>query len=169
MTVSPDYLQRCARRLDHFAALDSALAPLHALVDALADPAGEWPGTIQRTWSWLPTHYVAELDGDHWQRTLETLSTHAGDCEDWAIALAAMLKANGIDARLVTIPQHVAVAVPMAGTELGWELHVHRGRSWLFLESTIDLVTRLSVPPGSDVEMITPYVNTPYLQIAGMA
>ena len=168
MTVTPDYLQQSALRLDQFATIDSALPLLQPLATSLADPISGWCGTILRTWHWLPTHYVAERDGDHWQRSMETLTTHSGDCEDWAILLAAMLKANGIDARILTVPTHVGVAVLMSSTAAGWDLHVHNGTPWLLLEGTLDPDLRLSVPPGSDVEMITPHLNTPYLQIAGV-
>lgn len=53
--------------------------------------------------NWLPRHmrYIADTGGDRWAAPEETIKNGGGDCEDLAFLSAAVLKAFGIDARVV--------------------------------------------------------------------
>lgn len=171
------YLRRSAARLDFLAERDASSARLRTIARGLADVRGGWTATVLRAWQWLPTRYVAERTGDHWQVSLETLQTRFGDCEDWSVLLAALLKANRVDCRLLTVPQHVAVAVRVPTRDLvpgtsrvtnyGWQTYTHLGRPWLFLESTLEAPMRRTIPPGFIDDTVTAFIGSPYLQIAG--
>jgi transglutaminase-like putative cysteine protease len=168
MSFTPAYLLDAAQRLAAIAARDSRLPELQPLAASLVDPLG-WYGTVLATWSWLPTHYVAESRGDDWQPTLVTLASRSGDCEDWSIVLAALLKANGIDARIVATLYHVAVALPVPawlGGATGWPTFRHAGRVWVFLECTLDPTQRRGLVPGAGAGLVTAHLGTPYVQIA---
>lgn len=158
------YLRDSATRLDRAAQRDAQEPIVRALAARLRDPRDPRRGTLARAWRWLPTIYVAESDGDRWQRTMLTLQRRAGDCEDWAIVLAAVSKAAGLDARIATMPGHVVVAVPVASEHP--HAHPHGGRAWLFLESTFPPALRARVAPGWGTAHVAAWSGTPYLQIA---
>lgn len=180
MRAFPAYLRRSASTLDDLSALDSATSDVRSIAGRLVDRSDPWAGTIARAWWWLPTWYVAERDGDRWQRSAFTMKTGTGDCEDWAVLLAALLKAAAIDARIATLPQHVVVAVrvpddrmaapapyrAIARTAEGWEAHWHLGQAWLFLESTLSPWLRAGWWPGALAGHVAMWANTPFLQIA---
>lgn len=138
------------------------------------------PAIIARVWNWLPVLYTADRDGDHWQDVEETLRRRAGDCEDWSILLAAVLKRLGIDARIGVMPGHAAVFVPIWNVPslsmlLGqidpqelipanWQLINYGGHRWLALESTVPPEQRRL--PGEHLDLIAPAVAERSLIIA---
>jgi transglutaminase-like putative cysteine protease len=172
---SIEHLRRSAQRLDHLSTLDSATSVVRTIARGLAAPAPSWAETLARAWRWLPTRYVPERTGDRWQRSTTTLRTGVGDCEDWSVLLAALLKASRLAARIAAMPLHVAVAIPVPAAELGpratatrrgWQVHRHEGRAWVFLESTLPPGLRAAWPPGAGAEHIAAWAGTPYLQVA---
>ncbi|MBC8067427.1 MAG: hypothetical protein IAG13_03760 [Deltaproteobacteria bacterium] len=171
-----DYLRRSAARLDHLAASDARSATVRSVAARIHDPGRRWDETVRRAWAWLPTHYVEERTGDRWQRSRETLTRGVGDCEDWSVVLAAVLKANRVDCRVVAMPQHIAVAVRVPARDLvyseamvtvrGWEIYLHHAQPWLFLESTLGPKDRAGRMPGWGAAHIAAFADSPYLQIA---
>jgi transglutaminase-like putative cysteine protease len=136
-----------------------------------------FPNRLWDIWQWLPTLYVQDRDGDHWQSAEETLRLKQGDCEDWSVLLGAVLKAFGIDAHLAVMPQHAAVFVPIVPVSANnllaalpnmvprsWRTAVHRGRLWLPLEATTTPGARRE--PGVDDRLIRPWLGTDELIIA---
>ncbi len=128
-------------------------------------------------WAWrnLPTRYLADLDGDQWQSARLTLLRHAGDCEDWAVLLAAILLALGVTARVGVMPGHAAVFVPVVdrpwpwpfadphAVPANWRIAEHLGREWLALEATTSPKRRGM--PGTDDELIRPWLGSSQLWI----
>lgn len=138
------------------------------------------PRAIAAVWHWLPVRYVQDRDGDHWQPVEETLRLHSGDCEDWSILLAAVLKRLGIDARIGIMPGHAAVFVPVSYVQafavlLGqidaraflpanWPLLNYSGGRWLAIESTVAPENRGL--PGEHLTLIAPAAQQGTLIIA---
>lgn len=134
------------------------------------------PERIEWAWRTLPTHYLADLNGDNWQHAWLTLLLRNGDCEDWAVLLAAILKALGVVASVGVMPGHAAVFVPLM--DVGWPfvvekqhtipghwpIVVHGGRKWLALEATTDPGSRGA--PGTATDLIYPWLNSQLLYIA---
>jgi hypothetical protein len=128
-------------------------------------------------WAWrnLPTQYVAALDGDQWQSAWLTLRRGEGDCEDWAVLLAAILLALGVTARVGVMPGHAAVFVPLvdrtwpwtfadpSAVPASWRIAQHLRRKWLVLEATTSPKRRGM--PGTDDELIRPWLGSPHLWI----
>lgn len=133
------------------------------------------PERIAWAWENLPTNYVADRDGDNWQPAWLTLTRGAGDCEDWAVLLAAILKALGVTASVGVMPGHAAVFVPLVDVHwpsqfsnpnalpAHWRIVADDGRKYLALESTT-MPSRRGVPGSSD-ELIRPWLNTNHLWI----
>lgn len=132
------------------------------------------PERLSRVWQWLPTKYVPDRDGDLWQQAILTLLTLCGDCEDWSILLAAVLKAMGICAQVGVMPNHAAVFVEIRQTTV-WDLNAapkhwkfvwHQHRQWVVLESTTPPSKRRA--PGWDLDLVSPWLNTDLLIIPGI-
>lgn len=132
------------------------------------------PDRLSRAWQWLPTKYVPDRDGDLWQQAILTLLTLRGDCEDWSILLAAVLKALGLSARVGVMPNHAAVFVEIRQTFVWdpnaapqhWKLVWHQHRQWIVLEATTPPDKRRA--PGCNDELVTPWLNTDLLIISGI-
>lgn len=138
------------------------------------------PAAIATVWGWLPVRYVQDRDGDHWQRVEETLRQGTGDCEDWSILLAAVLKRLGIDARIGVMPNHAAVFIPVSDVDafsvlLGqidqrtlipanWPLLNYAGGRWLPLEATVAPEDRGL--PGDHLTLVAPAARQGTLLIA---
>lgn len=138
------------------------------------------PTAIAAVWDWLPVRYVQDRDGDHWQVVEETLRLRSGDCEDWSILLAAILKRLGLDARIGVMPGHAAVFMPVSYVQafsvlLGqidarallpanWPLISYAGGRWLALESTVAPESRGL--PGEHLTLIEPAARQGTLLIA---
>lgn len=133
------------------------------------------PERIEWAWRNLPTRYVADRDGDNWQPAWQTLARGAGDCEDWAVVLCAILKALGITASVGVMPGHAAVFVPLVTTSWlfpasnpdvlpdNWRVVTDAGRKYLALEATTNPSQR--GVPGSADELIRPWLDTNQLWI----
>ena len=173
---SRGYYRRVADELTKLAAEGS----LSFAVRNFIQPAGQYLNSQSLAerllWAWrnLPTNYQPDHFGDSWQTAARTLEHRAGDCEDWAVLLAAILKALGIDARIVVVPGHAAVAVSVSTASPwpfavrhpipdDWPLVSHAGRTWLVLEATTD-PTRRGLP-GTNTDLIIPWLNTDQLWI----
>lgn len=99
----------------------------------------------------LPTAYATDGLDDFWQSVPRTLRRGRGDCEDSAMALAAILGYLDVDARIAVMPEHAAVMVrvhaapyprawqslPAATVPQSWPTVFCRGEEWLPLEPTI--------------------------------
>lgn len=138
---------------------------------------------LELVWRWLPSHYVADRNGDNWQTVEVTDLRGVGDCEDWAVYLAAVLQATDLDARIGVMPEHAAVFVPVSdGPRVlldpfigwvpnrnlipsDWKCIIHQGRKWLPLEATTTPNRRSA--PGVDDRLIRPWINTSQLVIGG--
>jgi transglutaminase-like putative cysteine protease len=170
------YLRRVANDLTRLATAGSESLAVRRFIQQ-----GAWyldsqlrAGRLLWAWRSLPTNYQPDTFGDSWQPAELTLQSLRGDCEDWAVLLAAILKALDIDARIVVVPKHAAVAVPIT-TAIPWPVAVHHpipdnwplvshaGRTWLVLESTTT-PTRRGLP-GTDSDLIIPWLNTDQLWI----
>lgn len=121
---------------------------------ALCMPEAPWLGLLGRiltAYLRLPTSYASDGLDDFWQTVPRTLRRGSGDCEDSAMALAAILACLGIDARIAVMPGHAAVMVRVQATAYPraflslpdavvppqWRTVFYRGEEWLPLEPTI--------------------------------
>ncbi len=159
-----------AQKLQHMARMGARTPTIRTIARRL-HPRGGPPSpyrAVGMAWRWLPTVYVEERRGDHWQSPVQTLRRGHGDCEDWSVLLAALLLALRIDARIVTIPGHVVVAVrwPSRMGAGPWPVHRHGRDTWLLLESTFSRAARRWVIPGQGVASVVRWLGTPCLQIA---
>jgi hypothetical protein len=134
------------RRYDEYVALareDGIAGELAALFDEQAERRGFTDGRakaellidfVQR----LP--YAADdvaTGFDQYSKTVEETVTEAeGDCEDTAILLAALLRAEpfGYDTVLIAPPGHMAAGV--SGEGLPGEYWTHDGRKYYYIETT---------------------------------
>ncbi len=184
LRITHTYRYQAAEKLQQMAIAGSRSPVIRRAVAGLNNNLGlSSRQRLEFVWRWLPSHYVADLDGDNWQSVEVTNWRGAGDCEDWAIYLAAVLIAASIDARIGVMPGHAAVFVPVsdgpkilfnplfgwvANPDLippDWKCIIHRGRKWLALEATTHPQRRGA--PGVDDPLIRPWVNTDELVIAG--
>ncbi|MFH1684202.1 MAG: transglutaminase-like domain-containing protein [Candidatus Margulisiibacteriota bacterium] len=113
--------------------IDGSNPAVKALVDNILKQAGlsekpagmsdaEYEQAVAETiCSWLSDNwdYIADAGGDYWQSVAESLGL-SGDCEDFAILLASMLIAAGIDSSNVAVivnadGDHASVAVEIGG------------------------------------------------------
>jgi tetratricopeptide (TPR) repeat protein len=61
--------------------------------------------------------YINDPPGDHFQPAVATLEVRAGDCDDQAILLAAMLGSIGFEPIFVVLPDHVYVELQQSDGE----------------------------------------------------
>lgn len=141
---------------------------------------------LYRAWMWLPTQYVRDRDGDNWQAAALTNMLRMGDCEDWAVLLAALLLVLGIDAHVGVVPGHAfccvrlqpamryqldifgrMIAIPNQVESLpgNWPTYTYQGQNWLFLEATT--IQAMRGLPGTQMNLILPGLNSSTLVIGG--
>ncbi len=165
--------RQLAELLNNLAAQETSSLTIQMIVPQLQGPS--LADRILNAWRWLPTRYAPDGPMDTAQSPVFTFWRGLGDCEDEAGLLACMLKALYVDARVGVMPGHAAVFVrlyraqenahPLTRLPPGWPCIEHKRRLWLPLESTVAQKRR--VLPGQDADLVRPWVNTDFLQIAG--
>ena len=93
---------------------------INATVEATAALAGGYDmGKVSAIFDWLVTNinYTEDPDGgDAWYSPEETLAMRAGDCEDYAMLLAAMVEHAGGTSRIYLTIDHAFAAVYVGNT-----------------------------------------------------
>ena len=100
---------------------------------------------------------------------IETLVDGSGDCEDKVTLLAALLYEMDIDFVLLSLPEHLALAVHCQGVEAG-QYMLFRNKRYYYVETTMEGWEIGQVPPDythSEVE-IYPCEAVPTLLVRGM-
>ena len=124
------------RLLDELAHYDARSPEVRALAERISEQAGGDPAAIAAAVQRLVQLRVRHIfeAGEVFAHTMRTLEVGRGDCDDTARAIAAILRAIGVPAELVTIddpPRHVYAAAILDGRRVP-------------LEATIDAM------PGED-------------------
>ena len=120
----------------------------------------------------LPYAYDADSKGvDEYVRyPVETLVDGCGDCEDKVALLAALLYEMGIDFVLLSLPEHLALAVDCDGV-MAERYIAFRGRRYYYVETTMDGWQIGQVPPDyafAEVE-VYPLDDAPTVLLRGMS
>jgi len=119
----------------------------------------------------LPYQYDDESKGeDEYVRyPIETLVDGCGDCEDKVALLGALLYEMGIDYVLLSLPEHLALAVHCEGVRAERYISFHN-KKYYFVETTMEGWEIGQVPPDyafSEVE-VYPAVAEPTLLVREM-
>jgi hypothetical protein len=85
--------------------------------------------------------YIADEDEDgneieYPKYPIETLVDGGGDCEDTAILLASLIKAEGYGVALICMPDHVAVGISGEGVEGLGSYYEYDGKKYYYVETT---------------------------------
>lgn len=95
--------------------------------------------------------YVSDMEStgreEYWRYPIETIADHAGDCEDSAVLLAALLRRAGFRSLLVVFPKHAAVAVEVPHDTPGAYFE-HEGVRYYYCETTDEGWVVGDVPAG---------------------
>ncbi len=114
--VKHKYGDSARRRVDHWSHMLNKFSRSESINDAaMARFANDYFNRIE--WKWDIEHWGVE---DYWATPIETLGTHAGDCEDFSIGKYFSLISMGMDANKLRITYVKALDLNLAHMVLAY-------------------------------------------------